>query len=415
MTTMTRSAPAASHETTMPAWLMLLIAAACGLIVANIYYAQPLIGPISAALGLSPQAAGLIVTMTQIGYGAGLLLVVPLGDLFENRRLVVACVLVAGLALAAAAAAAQAWVFLACSLVIGLGSVAVQVLVPYAASLAPEVARGRVVGNVMSGLMLGIMLARPVASFVTHLLGWQAIFGISAAGMVFLALILRLALRRRVPAPGLGYGALLGSMAGLLARTKLLRRRAFYHAFLFGAFSLFWTSVPLELSGVYRLTQAGIAWFGLAGVAGAVAAPIAGRLADRGWTRLGSALAMGSVLVAFGLARLGAAGSGLSLGLLVAAAILLDCGVTAHLVLAQRAIFSLGAEFRSRLNGLFMAIFFVGGALGSAVGGWAFAQGGWGLTTAIGAALPVAALLAYATEAPWRQDGAREVAVARNR
>ncbi|MFC7610272.1 MFS transporter [Teichococcus aestuarii] len=182
-----------------PAWLTSLLALACGLIVANIYYAQPLIGPIAAELGLSPGAAGLIVTMTQIGYGAGLLLVVPVADLLENRRLALAVMGLGALGLAGAAMAGQPAAFLAASLVIGLGSVSVQILVPYAAHLAPERKRGQVVGNVMSGLLLGIMLARPVASLVADWLSWRAVFALSAGLMLALGLVLRLAMPPRHP------------------------------------------------------------------------------------------------------------------------------------------------------------------------------------------------------------------------
>jgi predicted MFS family arabinose efflux permease len=389
--------PVPAHAA-VPAWLTLLLATACGLIVANIYYAQPLVGPISTALGISPQGAGLIVTMTQIGYGAGLLLVVPLGDLFENRRLVLSIMAVGALALAAAAMSTHALPFLAAALFIGLGSVAVQVLVPYAAHLAPEASRGRVVGNVTSGLMLGIMLSRPAASFITAALSWHAVFVISAIIMVGLAVVLRLALPPRRPAPGLGYAALLASMGGLVRRNPALRRRALYHACLFAAFSLFWTVSPLVLSRTFHLSQTGIALFALAGVAGAVSAPIAGRVADRGWTRPATGLAMLLTAVAFLISHFGSRGSTASLAALVAAAILLDFGVTANLVLGQRAIFSLGAAYRNRLNGLYMATFFAGGALGSALGGWAFAQGGWAMASWVGFALPVLALGYFATE-----------------
>jgi predicted MFS family arabinose efflux permease len=368
------------------------LASACGLIAANLYYAQPLVGPISAALGMSPQAAGLIVTMTQIGYCAGLLLIVPLGDLVETRGLVLGILGLAVLALAGAAAATQAWAFLVASLFIGIGSVAVQVLVPYAAHLAPEEVRGRVVGNVTSGLMFGIMLARPAASFLANAFSWHAIFLVSATLMVGLGIVLRLALPRRQPSAGLHYGALLASMGSLARHTPVLQRRALYHAFLFGAFSLFWTTVPLLLTETYRLSQNGIAWFALAGVAGAVAAPIAGRLADRGWMTPATGLAMLSVAAAFLLGRLGLLGSNVGLGVLVFAAILLDFGVTANLVLGQRALFALGARIRSRLNGIYMATFFAGGAAGSALGGWAFAQGGWSLSSWVGLGLPVLAL-----------------------
>jgi len=195
------------------------------------------------------------------------------------------------------------------------------------------------------------------------------------------------------------YGDLLLSMAHLALKTPVLQRRALYQACMFGAFSLFWTATPLLLaSPAFGISQAGIALFALAGVAGVVAAPIAGRLADRGRTRPATAAAMASVAIAFLITQIVAPGSTLSLGLLVTAAIVLDFGVTANVVLGQRMIYSLGAEYRGRLNGLYMATFFMGGAAGSALGAWAFAQGGWSLTAWIGLGLPVAAALYFATE-----------------
>ena len=164
----------------------MLFATACGLIVANLYYGQPLVGPIAADLGLSPAAAGLLVTLTQIGYGLGLLFIVPLGDILENRRLVLTLILSCALALGAAAMVRSAPVFLAAAAAIGFTSVTVQILVPWSAHLATEANRGRVVGNVMSGLLMGIMLARPVASFIASLWGWHAIYGLSAGLMAAL-------------------------------------------------------------------------------------------------------------------------------------------------------------------------------------------------------------------------------------
>lgn len=378
--------------------LTLLLAMACGLLAANVYYAQPLAGPIGAALGLSPAATGLVVTVTQAGYGLGLLLIVPLGDLVENRRLVLALIGAAALALSGAALSTHPAPFLASAFLIGLASVAIQVLVPYAAHMAPAAIRGQVVGNVMAGLMLGIMLARPAASFLAQLTSWHVVFVASAGVMILLALTLALTLPPRRPASRLGYGALLASMGRLALTTPVLQRRAAYHACLFGAFSLFWTTTPLLLAEVFHLTQGGIALFALAGIAGAIAAPIAGRVADRGWSRPATVLAMLAVLGAFAMTHLAPAGSPLALGLMVAAAILLDFGVAANVTLGQRAIFALGAEHRSRLNGLYMATFFAGGAIGSALGGWAYAQGGWMLASAIGGALPLVALIYLATE-----------------
>jgi predicted MFS family arabinose efflux permease len=380
-------------------WLTFLLAAACGLTAANIYYAQPLAGPISAALGLSAEATGLIVTLTQIGYGLGLLLIVPLGDLIENRRLTLVLLAIATLALLGAGLSTQPLPFLLSALGIGIGTVAVQVLVPYAAHLAPEAVRGRVVGNVMSGLMLGIMLARPVASFITQVSSWHIVFYASAATMLLLAAVLARTLPARMPAGRLRYSELLASMGKLVRTTPVLRRRALYHAGLFAAFSLFWTTTPLLLAGSeFGLSQGEIALFALAGVAGAIAAPITGRVADRGWSRPATGCAMLAVAVAFLMTHIAEPGSHWALGLLVAAAILLDFGVSANMTLGQRAIFGLGADVRARLNGLYMTTFFLGGAIGSALGGWAYAHGGWLLASRIGFALPVLALGYFATE-----------------
>jgi len=397
--TITTTADIAPEPDIVSRGLTFLLAVSCGLIAANIYYAQPLIGPISAALGLSLHAAGLIVTMTQIGYGAGLLLIVPLGDLTENRRLICVTIGIGALALLGAACSTQALPFLAAALFIGLGSVAVQIILPYAAHLAPEAARGRVIGNVATGLMLGIMLARPIASLLTAISSWHTVFLFSATVMIVLAIVLSRALPRRAPVAQLHYGELLTSMLRLALTTRVLRRRALYQAFLFAAFSLFWTVTPLLLAGPeFGLSQRGIALFALAGVAGAIAAPIAGYVADRGWSRAATAFAMLATALAFLITHIGHRGSSLALALLVIAGVLLDFGVQGNFVVGARAIFALGPESRSRLNGLYMATFFAAGAVGSALGGWAFAYGGWPLASWIGFTLPAAALLALATE-----------------
>ncbi|WP_322922274.1 MFS transporter [Paenibacillus campi] len=399
MSTKEHTKVTSTDQHTMPGWLMIFLAIACGIIVANLYYAQPLVGLIRTDIGLSAEAAGLIVTLAQIGYAAGLLFIVPLGDIVENRRLVFVLLLFTALALIMAAWAGQATVFLAASMLIGLGSVAAQILVPYASHLAPEPSRGRVVGNIMSGLLLGIMLARPVSSLIAAHLGWRAVFVISAVLVTLLALVLIRALPSNRPAARHRYPYLIASMAQLVRHTPVLRRRALYHAAIFGTFSLFWTTVPLLLAGpVFHFSQTGIAIFALVGVAGAAAAPIAGRLADRGWIRPGTAIAFAIVIVSMLLPLLARDGSMISVLLLVLAAILLDLGVSANLVLGQRAIFSLGAEVRSRLNGLYMATFFLGGALGSSVGTWAFETGGWTAAVGIGIALPVVAFMYFMTE-----------------
>ncbi|OME08421.1 MFS transporter [Paenibacillus odorifer] len=388
----------AAKENHISSGMLFMLAAACGLIVANLYYAQTLVGPISVSTGLSSTAAGLIVTLTQIGYVVGLLFIVPLSDIVENRRLTIITLMVAVGALLVAAFAANAPLFLTASLFIGTGSVVAQILVPYATYLASEEQRGRVVGNVMSGLLLGIMFARPVASFITSIWGWQAVFIFSAVVITLLAILLSRFLPQRKPAPSVSYGKLIVSLGTLLKQTPILRRRALYQACLFGAFSLFWTVVPLRLADDFGMSQQGIAWFALVGVGGAVAAPIAGRLADKGWSKWLTGLAMIIATLSFLLIHLFHSHSTFALVLLFISAITLDMAVSGNLVLGQRVIYSLGSEARGRLNGIFMAIFFVGGAVGSSLGGWAYAYGGWTFASLIGVILPLLALVYFFTE-----------------
>jgi predicted MFS family arabinose efflux permease len=388
-----------SAKTELSFWMTALLATSCGLLAANVYYSQSIAGPIALSLGLSPATTGLIVTFTQIGFGVGLLFVVPLGDLVENRQLVLFLTGAAAVALLGAGLATNPNRYLFFALLIGLASVGVQVLVPYAAHLAPEAVRGRVVGDVMSGLMVGILLARPVSSFITHLVSWRLVFYISAAFMSGLVVTLGRTLPKRVPVATASYADLLKSMWHLALGTPILQLRASYQFFLFGAFSLFWTTVPLLLSGpAFRMSQNGIALFALVGGAGVVAAPTAGRLADKGLSQAATALAIIIVAAAFLVTSFVHAGTHLGLALLVSAAILLDFGMTANLTLGQRAIFVLGAQWRSRLNGLYMSAFFAGGAIGSALGGWAYAAGGWPLTSWVGFGFPIAALVLFIIE-----------------
>ena len=379
--------------------MVLLLAASCGLIVANLYYAQTLAGPIAAATGLSAQAAGLVVTLTQVGYALGLLFFVPLGDVLENRRLVVGALLFTALALMGAAFSTSGWAFLACAFAIGLGSVAAQLLVPFAAHLSHEATRGHTVGRVVSGLLLGIMLARPAASLIADVSNWHVVFGGAAVLIVLLALLLRLRLPQRLPQSPPPYAKLIGSLWTLFATTPVLRRRALYQFGLFGSFSLFWTVAPMMLAGpAFKLSQTGIALFALVGMAGAVASPIAGRLADRGHTLPATAAALGLGIAGFVLPLLSPASGLLGLIVLAVASIVLDMGVAASLVLGQRAIFSLAPEARSRLNGIYLATFFAGGAIGSALGGWVFARWGWHAVLLTGMAFPVTALLYWLNE-----------------
>jgi predicted MFS family arabinose efflux permease len=385
-----RQAPQITSATT------LLLALACGATVANIYYAQPLAGEIARSLGMAPATAGLVVTMTQVGYVFGLLFLVPLADLVENRRLIVVCTALDAVALACAAFAPTAAAFLAAAAAIGVVSVAVQIVVPLAAHLAPDATRGKVVGMVTSGLMIGILAARPLASLIAAETSWRAVFVASSVLMVALTILLSRALPYRAPEARMSYVALLRSMARLAAETPILRLRALYQAALFTTFSLFWTTSPLLLAGPdYGFTQRGIGLFALVGVSGAIAAPIAGRLADRGYSLAATGAAI--LLVALGLivTLIAPHGSTAGLASLAFAAVAIDFGVQSNLVLGYRAIFNVAPDARARLNAVYLASLFASGAVGSALGVWAFAHGGWRAAVAVGLVTPCLAMALF--------------------
>lgn len=374
----------------------LACAVACGAMVANIYYAQPLVAPIAAELRLSAGAAGLIVTLTQLGYAAGLLLAVPLADRLENRRLILVMVVLTAATLAALAASPGPLSFLVASAAVGFCSAGVHVVVPFAASLAPPETRGRTIGNVMSGLLAGIMLSRPAASLIAEIGGWRAVFAVAAVLMAALAAWLARALPERRPTSGDSYAAILRSMGALLIRERPLQRRAVYHGLVFTVFILFWTIVPLELAQRFGFTQTGIAIFALAGAAGALVAPVAGRLGDKGHIRSGTCAAM--LLVIASCLVAGFAGSWASLALLVLAAIALDSGTQLNQVLGQRVIFSLPGEDRGRVNAVYMTIIFLFGSTGGVLATTAYDHGGWWGAMALAAALGLAVFAIFATE-----------------
>ena len=353
----------------------MLFAVACGLCVANIYFAQPLIGPIAETLQLHAGLAGLIMTLTQLGYGAGLLLLVPLADVVENRRLVVVAMGGLVLGLIGVAISGSATTFLAASFVVGICAVAAQVLVPVASHLAPEATRGKVVGNIMAGLVAGIMLARPFSSLVAAAFGWRAVFLISAVLMAVLIAVLWRALPDRRPHGSLGYARTMASLPGIVMNTPLLQRRGFYQGMMFAAFQAFWTAVPLLLVHEFGLGQGGIALFALAGAAGALTAPWAGRLADRGLSRPATGIALGIGVGSFVLG--GVSVYFHSLAGLVISALLLDGAVQMCQVLSMRSLYMLAPELRGRLNGLFMTFIFLCAAVASGISAAAYAFHGW--------------------------------------
>jgi predicted MFS family arabinose efflux permease len=378
-------------------WLVLSLAIACGVTVANIYYAQPLVGPIAESFGFDLANAGLVVTTLQLGYVLGLILLAPLGDLIENKTLILLTLIGVVASLAIAALASNAITFIAASLLLGIATTGTQMILPVAAHLSPERSRGQIVGTVMSGLLFGILLARPLSTMIAGPLGWRAVYWISAAAMSAVVVLMAVALPRRKPVTTLGYGGLILSLWNVLIGNPVLQRRAFYQAMLFGAFSLFWTAMPLILKAPpFSLGHLGLSAFLLSGIAGAFVAPIAGRFADRGFGNVVTGIAMAAVTLSFAVAWFGSHAG--SIAALVIAGILLDAGAQGNMVCGQRSIYTLPAAIRSRLNALYLAIFFFGGAAGSALSGFAVSRGGATMVCAFGFAFGVVALFAFAVE-----------------
>jgi predicted MFS family arabinose efflux permease len=378
------------------AGLILSLAVACGVTVANLYYAQPLVGPISESFGLDIATAGLIVTTIQLGYVLGLLFLVPLGDLVENKSLILItlCCLVASLLISAAAPGTA--IFIASSFLLGVTAVGTQMILPVAAHLTPEPIRGQTVGTVMSGVLLGILLARPISTLIAGEFGWRTVYLASATAMCAVIALTAWALPRRRPQHALTYATLIHSLWDLLRTTPALQRRAAYQALLFGAFIMFWTAMPLLLHAPpFSFGHLALSAFMLSGVGGAFIAPLAGRLADRGRGRTVTGIAMAAVTLSFVLTWFGSTGS---VTIMVIAGILLDGGAQANFVAGQRVIYTLPANIRSRLNALYLAIVFFGGALGSAVSAYAVARGGTPLFSAIGIGIGLLALALFATE-----------------
>ncbi|EAU41884.1 putative transporter protein [Fulvimarina pelagi HTCC2506] len=386
--------PAETHERGgIGTLLTTLFAFACGALAANLYYAQPLVALIGTDTGLSVSLESFIVTAAQAGYAIGLVCLVPLGDILENRKLILGTMGLNLLSLAGLALLPGLGSLFAMTLVVGVTSVAAQMIVPLAANLAPANQRGAVVGNVMTGLLGGILLARPIASFLADYVGWRGVFGVSGLAIGIILVIGFFFIPHRQPSGGKGYGELIGSLGRLFLTEPVLRRRGLYHAAMFAAFSVFWTAAPIILlREPFGFSSTEVALFTLAGVLGVFAAPVAGRLADRGHTRTGTIVAIALAIFAFVLAWFGET----TFWPLLLAGIVIDLGVQANLVLGQREIYQLDESIRNRLNAVYMTTFFLGGALGSALASPLLENFGWTAICLVGGGMPAAALAYFA-------------------
>jgi predicted MFS family arabinose efflux permease len=359
-----------------------LIAVATGAVVANLYYAQPVLHLVAHDFHSGSGLASLIITATQVGYAAGLLLVVPLGDLHPRRLLVVRIFGVAAVALVACALSPDIWVFGLASIAVGTASVAGQVMIPFAADLAPPERRGRIVARIMTGLLLGILLARTVSGLVAELAGWRAIYWFSAALMVAFAAILWRALPAEGPRPHRAYWNLVGSSLRLLVDEPVLRRRAWHGACAFACFSVLWTTIAFLLSGApYHYSSAVIGLFGLVGAGGILAANLAGKLADA--DRSTSATLVAGVLLtgSFGLLWFGHS----ALAALIVGIVVLDVGTQGMQITNQAIIYALRPDARSRINSAYMVCYFIGGAAGSLTAGVVYGSHRWAGVCILGA------------------------------
>ena len=373
--------------------LTFLFAVAGGAAVGNLYWAQPLLDLIARDLHASTATAGWLVTATQIGYAAGILLVVPLGDVLDRRRLIPVMMLCAAAALVLCALSPGFGVLLAACAAVGLTTVSGQLLTPLAGDLADDARRGRVVGTVASGILIGILVSRTVSGLVAAVAGWRAIFLVAAAVAVVLAGLLHRAIPPLPPKARMAYPALLASVAGVVRRERVVRWTLVLAATGFGTFTMFWTSRTFLLSSPpfsYPVSVIGL--FGLAGLAGALAAQRIGRLHDRGRSLPATGAAWAAILATFVLATF----AGRSVALVLVVVVLLDVTLQAVSILNQLRVFAVSHEARSRLNTAYVTSNFVGGAIGSAAATVLWSRGGWTAVTGAGVVLSCAALIVWA-------------------
>jgi predicted MFS family arabinose efflux permease len=393
--TSSAAASTADGRPAVPRALVLLLAVGAALSVASLYYSQPMLGVLGTDLGASDTAVGFVPTLTQLGYAIGILLLAPLGDRYDRRTIILAKAAVLSVALLLAGSVRSIGMMWVASLATGLAATLAQDIVPAAATVAPEAHRGKVVGTVMTGLLLGILLSRVVSGFVAEQLGWRTVFVAAAASIAALGVAMWRRLPRFEPTTQIGYGALLGSLIDLWRRHPALRRAVLAQGLLSVGFSAFWSTLAVLLHGApFHVGSAIAGAFGLAGAAGALAAPLAGGAADRRGPERVTQLGVALVVVAFGaMALLPLLSTRGALVLLGASAIGFDFGIQATLVAQQTIVYGLEPGARSRLNALLIVGMFIGMATGAALGSVALARWGWMAVTVLATASAMGALI----------------------
>ncbi len=374
----------------MNSTLVLLMALTCGMVVANIYYNQPLLLQLAEAFHVSESRISAIATITQAGYTLGLLFIVPLGDKTERKKLILLKLAGAAICMLVAAVAANYYMMLVASLFIGFFSAVPQLLLPMAATLAPSATRGKIVGRVMSGLLIGILLSRTLSGLMGAHFGWRAVFFFGATMMILLSVTLAMMLPADPPTFTGSYSHLMRSLGTLLRELPPLRQAALTGFFMFGAFSIFWTTLVFLLEGPpfhYKSDMVGM--FGLIGACGALAAPLAGKSTDARGPQFTILAGITAALAAYGIMGF----SGASLTGLIAGVILLDIGMQVTHISNQSKVFALRPEARSRLNTIYISGSFAGGSIGSWMGAQVWSSWHWTGVCILGAAFIAAALL----------------------
>jgi predicted MFS family arabinose efflux permease len=371
-------------------WFMTV---AVALIVANVYYIQPLLAQVARTFNLQPTGAGTVAMVMQLGTTLAMMVFVPLGDTHERRSLIGLLLLVLAAALVAMAFAQNVWWLCAAGAAVGASGSVVHLIIPFAAHLARPAERGRVVGQVIGGLLIGVLLARTLSGWVGGAWGWRAMYGLAAVAMVFVAIGVRFFLPLSPPELKLTYPELVKSILQLAREQPVLREASLLGLLFFCAFSAFWTTLIFRLEATpfhYGAEVAGS--FGLVGAVGAGFAPFIGRIADRHGSRftVGAALVLG--LVSFLILGFG----GNSVIGLVIGVIVLDLGVQAGHVANQTRIYNLIPSARGRLNTVYMTCYFVGGSIGSLFGAWGWRLAGWWGVCAVGLAAMALGLVVFA-------------------
>lgn len=372
--------------------LILLMSVATGLAVASNYYAQPLLDTIARAFDLSASSAGFIVTAAQLGYAAGLLFLVPLGDMFERRMLIVSMTLLAAGGMLITASSQSLTLMIIGTALTGLFSVVAQILVPLAATLASPEKRGKVVGTIMSGLLLGILLARTVAGLLASLGGWRTVYWVASVLMVIMALALWRGLPKVKQENHLNYPQLLASVFSLFTRDKLLRTRAILGCLTFANFSILWTSMAFLLAAPpFNYSEGVIGLFGLAGAAGALGARPAGGLADKGKSHMTTSAGLVLLLLSWAAIWYGH----VSVLALIVGILVLDLTMQGVHITNQTVIYRVKPDARNRLTAGYMTSYFIGGAAGSLISASAWQHAGWTGVCAIGAIVAAINLLVW--------------------